>query len=112
MGKAQPVVAALTGTLVAVLIGAAAVLSWEWRRTIEAKTALLDQFVQKSVDQADMHFEAGRPARAMRLLIDAVRRQPGNLLAVQRLMSALTYRGHLLPVPVCRARRPTWLRPG
>ncbi len=98
--KRKPVVAALTGTLVAVLIGAAAVLSWEWRRTIEANTALLDQFVQKSVDQADMHFEAGRPARAMRLLIDAVRRQPANPLAVQRLMSALTYRGHLVPVPL------------
>ncbi|HRZ37775.1 MAG TPA: serine/threonine-protein kinase [Candidatus Paceibacterota bacterium] len=98
--RRKPVVAALTGTLVAVLIGAAAVLSWEWRRTIEANTALLDQFVQKSVDQADMHFEAGRPARAMRLLVDAVRRQPTNPLAVQRLMSALTYRGHLVPVPV------------
>lgn len=98
--KRNPVVGTLAvGLVVAVTVGFGTTL-WQWRRAVEANARLIERMTASHLGDAESRFLDGQNLRGLVHLAQAVELAPAHAPAVSRLMAALSYRRHVLPLTV------------
>lgn len=98
--RRRPELAALWGLVGLVVVGGVGLGALHIKQIVHLKDQITEVNVDQGLRLAEFEFEADRPVRATRRVVEAVRQAPKHRVGVPRLMSILMYRGHVVPTPV------------
>jgi WD40 repeat protein len=97
--RRRPALAGSLGAAAVFLVAGLAATFWQWRRAERHSGELSTTVTRLKLDQAEQRLAGGETSEALALLADLLRPEAANPVAAQRVVSVLSQRNFLRPLP-------------